>query len=166
MLSCHIKSYLGLKNECVGWKKRKWLNLKCSVVGLLFVSFLGRRRTIIRASRPDGFRYLPHGLFAKKVIKLVEKGDDTIVAFELVVKFLETAHILYDVKLLPSLAKVDTAVTQSVRIADVNEGQVLQDKADIRYARRLRLSQRLPVSSKGRRTIDQSAIFLNISKRK
>ncbi len=44
------------------------------------------------------------------VVKLVEKGDDTIVAFKLVVTLLETTHVFQYVELLPAFAKVDPAV--------------------------------------------------------
>lgn len=73
-------------------------------------SFLSRSRTVIRSSRSDILRYLPHFFFVHEVLKLVEKGDDTIVAFELVVTFLETAHIFYDMKLLPAFSKIDPAI--------------------------------------------------------
>jgi hypothetical protein len=53
---------------------------------------------------------LPHGLLAKRVIKLVEKGDDAIVAFELIVTFLKASHILYNMELLPAFAKINPVV--------------------------------------------------------
>ena len=44
--------------------------------------------------------------------------------------------ILYqDVELLPSLGEVDLVV-EVVRVADVDEGQVLQDQSDVGDARR------------------------------
>lgn len=108
----------------------------------------------------DGFGNLPHGLFAEKVVKVVEEGDDALVAFEQVAALLEAPHILQDVELLPAFAEVDAAVGQRVRIADVHESQVLQDEADVRNARRLRFGQGLPVGSKRGRTVDQGTIFL------
>lgn len=75
-----------------------------------FHSFFGRVRTIIRSSRSYRLRYLPHRFFANKVVKLVEEGDYAIVAFKLILTFLEASHILYYMKLLPAFAKIDPVV--------------------------------------------------------
>ena len=86
-----------------GEKKKKQLSLR-------FPSFFGRGGTVIRSSRPNRLGNLPHGFLTKKVVKLVEKGDDAIVAFELIVAFLEASHILYNMELLPAFAKINPVV--------------------------------------------------------
>lgn len=40
---------------------------------------------------------------------------------------MEPLHILHDVVLLPALGEVDAPVRQQVRVADVDERQILQD---------------------------------------
>ena len=65
---------------------------------------------VIRPSGPDRFRYLPHGFLAENVVEVVEKCDDALVAFKLVVALLEASHVLQYVELLPSFAKVNASV--------------------------------------------------------
>ena len=103
--------------------------------GLLFA----RIRAVIRAPWSDFLRNLPHHLLAQGVVKVVEEGDNAIVAFERVLAFVEAFHILQYVKLLPALAEVDSPVGQSVRIANVHERQVLKDQTDVRDTGRLSL---------------------------
>lgn len=40
---------------------------------------------------------------------------------------MEPLHILHDVVLLPPLGEVDATVRQEVRVADVDECQILED---------------------------------------
>lgn len=69
-----------------------------------------RIRAIIRSPRFDCLRNLPHHLFAQVVVKIVEEGNNAVVAFERVLTLVEAFHVLQDMKLLPSLAEVDSAV--------------------------------------------------------
>lgn len=80
-----------------------------------------------------GFQALaerPHLVLGDVVVELGEEADDVLVAGQLVLLLLETAQVVQDIELLPSFGEIDFAVNQ-IWIPNLNEGQVLEHKADV-----------------------------------
>ena len=62
------------------------------------------------------------------VFKIVEEFYNSFFLLESISTVPETLHIIKDVELLPPFAEIHLTVRQGVSVANVDEGQILQDQ--------------------------------------
>lgn len=72
-------------------------------------------------------RQLPQGLLSQMVAEVIEKGDDVLIALQLIMHLLEAPHAVQNVELLPAFGKIDFPVDE-VRVPKVDKGQVLENE--------------------------------------